>query len=106
MESKDNIINLLALSMGMDGLKESKNSDSFYDAKTGTLYYDGMAISKITADKAVKYFEMMESRCNKEDHADREMKMIYRCAIEAIKMMQAEKVKILLQEELKECENL
>ena len=99
MDNRANLINQLAASMGVGELGQTKYEGSRYDAKTGTLYCNGMAISKNTADKAVKYFDTMEKKCNKDDPAGREMAMIYRCGIEAIKMMQAEQIKDLMKEE-------
>ena len=96
MDNRANLIEQLAASMGVG---QTKYEESRYDAKTGTLYCQGMAISKTTADKAVSYFEMMEKKCNSDDPQGREMKMIYRCAIEAIRMMQAEKIKDLIKED-------
>ena len=97
MDNRANIIEQLAASMGVVG--QTKYEESRYDAKTGTLYCQGMAISKITADKAVSYFETMANKCNSDDPQGREMKMIYICAIEAIKMMQAQKVKEMLKDD-------
>ncbi len=102
MIDRENLINALAASMGVAKLDDSRYAASRYDAKTGTLYCNGMAISKSTAEKAIKYFESVERKCNSDDPDGRELKMIYRCAIEAIRMMQTEKVKKLLSEDAKE----
>lgn len=106
MVNRENLISQLAASMGVTKLDETKYAASRYDAKTGTLYCNGMAISKVTAEKAIRYFESVESKCNSDDPAGREMKMIYRCAIEAIKMMQAEKIKEIIKDDAKAAENL
>ena len=99
MVNRENLINQLAASMGMGALDQTNYESSRYDAKTGTLYCKGMAISKNTANKAVGYFESMERKCDSENPTGREMMMIYRCAIEAIKMMQTEKIKDLMKDE-------
>ena len=44
---------------------------------------------------------MLEKKCNISDSAQREMAMIYRCAVESIKMMQNPKILALLKEEAK-----
>ncbi|WP_081675352.1 MULTISPECIES: hypothetical protein [unclassified Butyrivibrio] len=102
MVDRENLINALAASMGVVQFDETKYTASRYDPKTGTLYCNGMAISKVTADKAVRYFESVEKKFNSDDPDGRELKMIYRCAIEAIKMMQTEKVKKLFSGDAKE----
>lgn len=102
MIDRENLINALAASMGVAKLDDSDYAVSRYDIKTGTLYCNGMAISKTIAERAIKYFESVERKCNSDSHEGRELKMIYRCAIEAMKMMQTEKIKKLLSEDAKE----
>ena len=99
MQDRENLINALAQSMGVADLGKTKYESARFDPSTGTLYCAGMAISKVTAERAVQYFEQMEKKCSSDTPQGREMRMIYRCGIEAIKMMQAEKVKDLMKEE-------
>ena len=87
MDSREDLISKLATSMGVADVDKIRNSESYYDATTGTLYCKGQAISKNTAEQAVRYFERMESRCDISNADERDMALIYRCAIEAIKFM-------------------
>lgn len=96
MADRSDLINQLAASMGANAMN-TKIEPSRYDPKTGTLYCDGMIISKGIADKAVQLFTMLEGKCNKEDPVQREQAMMYRCAIESIKMMQNPNVKSVIQ---------
>ncbi len=65
------------------------------------LYCNGMTISKSTSEKAIQHFEILEKKCDISDSAQRQMAMIYRCAVESIRMMQNPKVKTFIQEEIK-----
>ena len=96
--NREALINQLAASMGAGGCARTKYEESRFDADTGTLYCDGMVISKSVADKAIQYFSMLEKKCNKEDASQRAMAMIYRCAVESIKMMQDADVRMFLHE--------
>ena len=55
-----------------------------------------MKISASVAEKAIKHFELLEKKCDKKDLAQMQMAMIYRCAVESIKMMKNPKVKEVL----------
>ncbi len=92
-DNRADLISQLAASMGAGNFASTKYEESRYDADTGTLFCNGMAISKSTADKAIKHFEILEKKCDQQDSAQRQMAMIYRCAIESIKMMQDPEIK-------------
>ena len=100
MLDRADLINQLAVSMGAGQLVAPKAEESRYDAKTGTLYCNGMQINASIADKAIRHFELVASKCDKNDDASRQMAMIYECAIQSIKMMQNPQVKALLKTEL------
>ena len=102
MLGREDLINQLAASMGAGQFATTKFEESRFDADTGTLYCNGMAISKSTADKAIQHFEMLERKCDIQDSAQRQMAMIYRCAVESIKMMQNPDVKDFLQKRASE----
>lgn len=101
MADRTDLINQLAASMGAGQFASTSLEQSRFDAETGTLYCNGMVISKSIADKAIAHFEMLERKCDPQDSAQREMAMIYRCALESIKMMENPKIKAMLQEEAK-----
>jgi len=92
-DNRADLISQLAASMGAGSFASTKYEESRYDADTGTLFCNGMAISKSVADKAIQHFEILEKKCDQQDSAQRQMAMIYRCAIESIKMMQSEELK-------------
>ncbi len=96
--NREDLINQLATSMGANAINTNVE-ESRYDPKTGTLYCDGMIISKGIAEKALKHFSMLESKCDKSDPLQREQAMIYRCAVESIKMMQNSNVKLVIKKE-------
>ena len=100
MADRSDLINQLAASMGAGQFAAKSFEESRFDAETGTLYCNGMVISKSIADKAIQHFEMLESKCDATDSSQREMAMIYRCAVESIKMMQNPKIKSVLQNEI------
>ncbi len=100
MADRNELINQLAASMGAGNFAKTDYEESRFDTNTGTLYCNGMVISASTADKAVQHFEIIEKKCNQQDSNQRQMAMIYRCAIESIKMMKNPKIKELLKEEL------
>ncbi len=99
MQDRENLINALAASMGVGNYGQTKYESARFDAATGTLYCEGMAISKVTADRAIQYFEQMEKKCSSDTPQGREMRMIYRCGIEAVKMMQRQKIKDVIKED-------
>jgi hypothetical protein len=96
MADRVDLINQLAASMGAGSFAATKYEESRFDADTGTLYCNGMKISASVAEKAIKHFELHEKKCDKKDLAQMQMAMIYRCAVESIKMMKNPKVKEVL----------
>ena len=100
MADRSDLINQLAASMGGGQFAKTSVEESRFDAKTGTLYCNGMVISKSIAEKAIQHFEVLEKKCDVNDSTQREMAMIYRCASESIKLMQNPKIKQLMQEEI------
>ncbi|WP_026653435.1 hypothetical protein [Butyrivibrio proteoclasticus] len=101
MADRSDLINQLAASMGGGNFAKTTFEESRFDVETGTLYCNGMAISKSIAEKAIKHFSILEKKCDVNDSGQREMAMIYRCATESIKMMQNPKVMEFLQKEMK-----
>ena len=101
MANRSDLINQLAASMGAGQFAATSYEESRFDAETGTLYCNGMVISKSVAEKAINHFEMLEKKCDVSDTAQREMAMIYRCASESIKMMQNPKILALMKEEVR-----
>ncbi len=53
----DKLIASLAASFGMGDGRQTKYSESQFDAATGTLYCEGITVSKKTVEKAKDYFE-------------------------------------------------
>ena len=97
MLDRADLINQLAVSMGANKLVQDKPQASRYDAKTGTLYCNGMQIDASVADQAIKYFEAIKQKCvRKSDPASMQLVKIYECAIQSIKMMQNPQVKAVL----------
>jgi len=99
-DNRADLISQLAASMGAGQYAQTSYEESRYDSETGTLYCNGMAITKSTAEKAVQHFEMLEKKCDVQDSGQRQMAMIYRCAVESIKMMQDPEIKAILQKRL------
>ena len=85
--NREDLISKLANSMGVSNIDKIRQGESYYDPSTATLYCKGQAITKNTGDQAIRHFEMMESRCDIGNAEERQMALIYRCAIEAIKLM-------------------
>ena len=100
MLDRADLINQLAASMGAGQRVTTKQEESRYDAKTGTLYCNGMQLNASIADQAIRHFELAASKCDKNDASSRQMAMIYECAIQSIKMMQNPQVKALLKTEV------
>ena len=101
MLDRADLINQLAVSMGANNLVQTRPQSSRYDAKTGTLYCNGMQIDASVADQAIKYFEAIKLKCSrKSDPASKQLVNIYECAIQSIKMMQNPKVKAALKNEM------
>ncbi len=88
-DKRADLINQLAASMGAGNFAQTKYEGSRFDAKTGTLYCNGMIISSSIADKAIKHFTLLNNKCNIQNPAQKEMSMIYQYAIEAIKLAKA-----------------
>lgn len=101
MADRGDLINQLAASMGAGSFAKTSYEESRYDAETGTLYCNGMVISKSVSDKAIQHFETLEKRCNVNDPSQRQMAMIYRCAAESIKMCKNPRVIETIQREAK-----
>ena len=53
MADRSDLINQLAASMGAGQFASTSYEESRFDAETGTLYCNGMAISKSVAEKAI-----------------------------------------------------
>lgn len=85
MQGREDLINQLAASMGAGDFANTKYEESRYDASTGTLYCDGIMITKVVIEKAEQYFRSLKAKCSYTDPASREMAMIYQLAIEGIK---------------------
>ncbi|MCR5670879.1 MAG: hypothetical protein K6G10_07740 [Butyrivibrio sp.] len=89
MADRGELINQLAASLGAGDFAQTKYTDSRYDAQTGTLYCDGIMITKPVIEKAEAYFSSLKNKCSYTDPASREMAMVYQVAIEGIKMIKA-----------------
>ncbi len=87
MLNREDIITQLANSMGAGNFAATKYEESRYDSQTGTLYCEGMAISKSTIDKAEQHFRLLKAKCDFTDPSSREMGMIYQLALEGIKQI-------------------
>ena len=92
-DNRSDLINQLAASMGAGQFASTTYEESRFDPDTGTLYCNGMVITKSVAEKAIQHFEMLEKRCDTMDNNQRQMAMIYRCAIESIKVVAEPDVK-------------
>ncbi|WP_026653596.1 hypothetical protein [Butyrivibrio proteoclasticus] len=83
--NRSDIINQLAASMGAGDYANTRYEGSRYDKTTGTLYCDGMILSKSAIDEALSWFKMMHSKClTINDAASNKMATTYKIAIEAI----------------------
>ncbi len=85
MADRSDLINQLAASMGAGEFAQTKYEESRYDPETGTLYCDGIMITKPVIDKAEQHFKSLKSKCSYTDPASREMAMIYQVALEGLK---------------------
>ncbi|MBR1478666.1 MAG: hypothetical protein IJ608_12035 [Lachnospiraceae bacterium] len=89
MADREELINSLAKSMGVGNYMDTKYAASRYDKGTGTLYCDGYIITSTVINESLSYFETMKMRADKENSENSlHMALIYKTAIEAIKMMQ------------------
>ena len=93
MAGREDLINQLAASMGAGDFARTRYEESRYDPETGTLYCDGIAISKSTIEKAEQHFKGLKAKCDYADPASREMAMIYQIALEGIKALKAQNKK-------------
>ena len=73
--------------MGAGDFASTKYEESRYDPQTGTLYCDGVMITKPVIEKAERHFSALKAKCSYADPASREMAMIYQIALEGIKMI-------------------
>ncbi len=87
MADRIDLINQLAAKMGAGDFAQTKYTESRYDPQTGTLYCDGIMITKPVIEKAEQYFKNLKAKCSYQDPASREMAMIYQVAIEGINMI-------------------
>ena len=60
MRDEEKLIKELANSFGIQEAY-GKSGTSHYDAATGTLYCEGLTISKSTVNKALEYFERQKN---------------------------------------------
>lgn len=86
-DSRTDLINQLAASMGAGDYAKTRFEESRYDPETGTLYCDGYVISKSVIDEAIQHFKLMQSKCDMSDPASRHMALIYKTALEGIKKL-------------------
>ena len=86
-DSRSDLINQLAASMGAGDYAKTRFEESRYDPETGTLYCDGYVISKSVIDEAIHHFKLMQGKCDMNDPASRHMALIYKTAIEGIKKL-------------------
>lgn len=88
------LIRQLATSFGMADTYNSRIEGSRYDAATGTLYCDGIAVPKSSIEKAIDFFEKQRdyyrSMASK-DNAAMEQFINFSVAYNAITMMMAQK---------------
>lgn len=84
---REDLIKELAASAGFNQIKSINHTDSVFDRETGTLYCNGMAISKSVVEEAERYFEAMERQYLTGQFADKKLAMYFRCAIEAMSIM-------------------
>ena len=64
MAGREELINQLAAKMGAGDFAQTKYTESRYDAQTGTLYCDGIMITKPVIEKAEQYFKNLKSKCS------------------------------------------
>ena len=86
-DSRTDLINQLAASMGAGDYAKTRFEESRYDPETGILYCDGYVISKSVIDEAIQHFKLMQGKCDMNDPASRHMALIYKTAIEGIKKL-------------------
>ena len=80
------MINSLALAMGVNTVKQNTNSK--YATKTGTIYCNGRPVSDDTITNAINYFEAMRKKCEKSEVRDiKTVATYYSAAIEALEAL-------------------
>lgn len=94
-ETREDIINALKESVGLKTqIPMTAQSGSWYDASTGTLYCsDNLVITKNIAEQASNHFSILARHCNMAIPEEKQLAMFYRCAVEAIAMMEDETVR-------------
>ena len=88
MTQREELINQLAASLGAGDFAKTKYEESRYDPQTGTLYCDGIMITKPVIERAKQHFSTLKAKCSYTDPASREMAMIYQVALEGIKLIE------------------
>ncbi|MCR5773948.1 MAG: hypothetical protein K6G42_02565 [Lachnospiraceae bacterium] len=84
-ESREDIIQALAVSQGATEEDFKKFSESKWDASTGTYYSHGKMFSKLSIFKAKNYFADQAAKYNKVGSAEaKEMAQMFDLAYEAI----------------------
>ena len=92
MDNREDLIKSLAESVGFKSIKADRQ-ESVFDVSTGTLYCNGMIITKSISEEASRFFENLERQYLDGAHENKQLAMFYRCAIEAISLMQTDEVK-------------
>ncbi len=90
------LIRQLASSFGMAESINSRGGDSKYDMATGTLYCDGMAVSKSSVDTALAFFEKQRDyyrSMTSKDNSYTEQFINFSVAYNAIVMMMTQNEK-------------
>ncbi|MCR4595825.1 MAG: hypothetical protein K5673_03480 [Lachnospiraceae bacterium] len=88
------LIRQLATSFGMADTYNTRLEGSKYDAATGTLYCDGMAVSKSSVETALAFFQRQRDYFRSMadmDNAAMEQFLNYSVAYNAIAMMMTQK---------------
>ena len=92
MADREDLINQLAASMGAGDFAATRYEESRFDPETGTLYCDGIMVSKSAIDEALAFYRQMYAKCKyNTDNASQKMAITYKIAIEAITKMQQQK---------------
>ena len=96
-QSREQLIGALATAMGAGSFAQTKYEGAHFDHDTGTLYCNGIVISKSSIQDALEYFQASKVNCEKmaEQNGDISMRNIaiyMQTAIEAIKLMQHKEI--------------
>ncbi len=89
--SNEEIIGQLAASFGLASGAATKYGESMYDPATGTLYCEGITITKPTLEKALKYYETQQENMRRLAERNPSMKDQYLFAVvacNAIRMLE------------------